>query len=258
MKKAAIFVLAMLMMAACALADTPIVLTMNGTPIRAAINDTVTGRAFLDMLPWSTTVSRAPDDLCGSVSEELPAEDSEQQFGWRIGEIGWFDGWFTILVDNEEAFADGYRMIIGKVEAADIPAVQTMTGRIEITAELAQTAEQITLEANGKSLTFTAADNEAGRALVEKLREGPVTVATHSYGDFEQVGALGFELPANDTQITTQPGDIMLYAGDQLTIYYDSNTWSYTPLGHVEGATRESMLDVLGQEDTQVTLRLAE
>ncbi len=256
MKKAMILVLAALMMTACALADTPVILTMNGTPIRASINDTATGRAFLDMLPWSTTVSRAPDDLCGSVSEALPADSAEEQLGWHIGEIGWFDGWFTILVDNEEAFADGYRMIIGKVDEADIPTVQAMTGRIEIAVEKA--GAQIELSANGKTLTFTAADNEAGRALVEKLREGPVSVSTHSYGDFEQVGPLGFELPASDTQITTQPGDIMLYSGDQLTVYYDSNTWSYTPLGRVEGATRESMLDVLGQEDTTVTLTLVE
>ena len=53
------------------------------------------------------------------------------------------------------------------------------------------------------------------------------------YGSFEKVGPLGTTLPLNDTQITTTAGDIILYQGNQITIYYDTNSWNFTRLGKV-------------------------
>ena len=107
-------------------------------------------------------------------------------------------------------------------------------------------------------MTFNATleDNSSAESLVDLLREGPLTLSLHDYGDFEKVGPLGATLPTNDTQITTQPGDVILYQGNQLTIYYDENTWSFTRLAHIEGATRESLLSVLGEGDVEVTLSL--
>ena len=100
-------------------------------------------------------------------------------------------------------------------------------------------------------------DNPSAEAFADLLREGPVTVDMHDYGNFEKVGPLPQSLPANDEQITTSPGDVILYQGDQITIYYGENTWSFTRLAHVEGATRESLLSLLGEGDPQVTFSLA-
>jgi len=103
-------------------------------------------------------------------------------------------------------------------------------------------------------LVVTLADTDAARALAEKLQEGPVTVSLHAYGGFEKVGPLPWGLPASDGQTTAQPGDVMLYQGNQITVFTGSNSWAYTPLGHIEGATSESLLEVLGDGDVEVTL----
>lgn len=105
-------------------------------------------------------------------------------------------------------------------------------------------------------LVVTLADTDAARALAEKLQAGSVTVSLHAYGGFEQVGQLPWPLPASDEQITTQPGDVMLYQGDQITVFTGSNSWAYTPLGHIEGATSELLLEVLGDGDTEISLSL--
>ncbi len=118
---------------------TPIILEMNGTEVRAVLNDTLTAKEFMKLLPYSVTVSRAADDLCGSVREELPSDPTEGQKSWELGEIGWFGGWFTILVDHEERFSNmpGV-MIIGKVVDADMDTVTAFTGRVDITVRLAE------------------------------------------------------------------------------------------------------------------------
>ena len=78
----------------------------------------------------------------------------------------------------------------------------------------------------------------------------------HDYGNFEKVGPLPQSLPTNDQRITTSPGDTILYQGNQVTIYYDANTWSFTRLAKIEDATRESLLTVFGIGDVEVTLSL--
>ena len=113
-----------------------IILNMNGTPIHAKLYDNTAAKAFLELLPYTVTVSRATDDLCGTVSEELSHDPAEDQDTWAIGEIGWFDGWFTILCDNEKGMLKRTRTIIGKVDDEDIPVMQAMTGSVEIKVTL--------------------------------------------------------------------------------------------------------------------------
>ncbi len=91
----------------------------------------------------------------------------------------------------------------------------------------------ITIDGQTKSVTL--ADNEAVKALVEKLQQGPVTVTLNSSGGFEIWGALGFSLPTSNQQITAQPGDVILYNGSNICIFYGSNSWSYTRLGKIDG-----------------------
>ncbi|MDO4960204.1 MAG: cyclophilin-like fold protein, partial [Prevotellaceae bacterium] len=78
------------------------------------------------------------------------------------------------------------------------------------------------LKVNNSTLKVKLADNAATKALLERLKEGAITYNAHDYGGFEKVGALGFSLPSNDTRITTEPGDIMLYTSNQLCIFFDS------------------------------------
>ena len=75
------------------------------------------------------------------------------------------------------------------------------------------------------------------------------------YGGFEQVGSIGSILPSSDTRITTNPGDIVLYSSNQIVIFYDSNTWAYTKLGHIN-LSKSELTDLLGDEDVVITLSL--
>ena len=112
------------------------------------------------------------------------------------------------------------------------------------------------ISANGTSFSATFEDNSSAEAFAALLQDGPLTLSLRGYGDFDKVGPLGTSLPTNDEQIVTQPGDIILYQGDQITVYYGTNSWSFTRLAHIDGVTREDLLAVLGQGDVEVTFSL--
>ncbi len=112
---------------------------------------------------------------------------------------------------------------------------------------------------NGKhTLTATLADNSSAMAFYELLQKGPVTIKMHDYGSFEKVGPLGTTLPRNDTQITTTAGDIILYQGTQITIYYDTNSWNFTRLGKVDGVTQAELKKILGKGDVTAVFSVME
>lgn len=118
----------------------------------------------------------------------------------------------------------------------------------------------IRLTVNGRSFTATLVENSSSGALLERLERGDVSVRMDDYGDMEKVGSLGFSLPRNDARTTTAPGDLILYQGNSFVIYYDTNSWSFTRLGKVDGVTsREQMLELLGGKgEITVTLSLKE
>ena len=97
-------------------------------------------------------------------------------------------------------------------------------------------------------------DNDAVRALRELVAEQPLTIEMSMYGGFEQVGSIGTDLPRNDTQTTTQAGDIVLYAGDQMVVFYGSNSWAYTRLGRVTDKTAGEMAELLSHGDVTITV----
>ena len=74
------------------------------------------------------------------------------------------------------------------------------------------------------------------------------------YGGFEQVGAIGTSLPRNDVQTVTSSGDIVLYSGNQIVVFYGSNSWAYTRLGRITDKTPQEMAELLGNGDTTVTI----
>ena len=100
-------------------------------------------------------------------------------------------------------------------------------------------------------------DNSSAQAFSKMLLEGPVTIRMSDYGDMEKVGPLGKSLPTNDENITTGPGDLILYQGNSLVIYYDTNTWNFTRLGKIDGVTRQELLAAFGNGDVTVTLSLS-
>ncbi|MCR5142835.1 MAG: hypothetical protein K6C68_09980 [Ruminococcus sp.] len=113
---------------------------------------------------------------------------------------------------------------------------------------------KLRISVNGTELTATLAETAAAKELAEKLKAEPVTVTLDEYGGFEKVGELPWRLTQTDESIVTEAGDIMLYQGSQMTIFYDSNTWSYTRLGSIDDITGEELADLFGDGSITVTL----
>jgi len=91
-------------------------------------------------------------------------------------------------------------------------------------------------------------DNESVKDLKKHAKDG-LTIELHQYGDFEQTGLLGFTLVSNDTEMNVGPGDIVLYNSNQICLYYDNNSWSFTKLGHIN-LSKSELRELLAEEDT--------
>ena len=117
---------------------------------------------------------------------------------------------------------------------------------------------EIKITISGKSLPVKIEDNAATKALVAALRESSITYEADDYGGFEKVGALGRSLPTSNTQISTQPSDVILYSGNQIVLFYGSNSWSYTRIGKMEYGTLDELKSFLkaGQGKISVSLSL--
>lgn len=114
----------------------------------------------------------------------------------------------------------------------------------------------VNIEVNGETLKVKLSDNSSAEALKALLEEGPLTVEMEDYANMEKVGNLGTDLPRNDERITTEAGDVILYQGNQLVIYYAPNTWTFTRLGKVQDLTGEELYQILGSGGVTATLTL--
>lgn len=114
----------------------------------------------------------------------------------------------------------------------------------------------LNIAVNKTVLTAALADNSSARALAELLADGPLSVEMRDYNRMEKVGPLGADLPANDEWIDAQAGDLILYQGNQLVIYYGANSWSLTRLGRIEGVGEGELRDILGGGDVGITLSM--
>ena len=118
--------------------------------------------------------------------------------------------------------------------------------------ELSQKKEQsMKMYINAEKVRVLWEDNESVKALNELL---PIEIEMKMYSDFEQVGSIGKKLPRNDVQMTTKSGDIVLYAGDQLVVFYGSNSWAYTKLGKID-LNEDKLKDLLGNGDVKIALK---
>ena len=107
-----------------------------------------------------------------------------------------------------------------------------------------------------EALTILPSGNSSSDAFIALLQSEDVTVDMHDYGNFEKVGPLGTSLPRNDEPITTEPGDVILYQGNQITIYYDVNSWNFTMLGKVQNKTQEELKAFLGNDSVSIRFSL--
>lgn len=115
-------------------------------------------------------------------------------------------------------------------------------------------AEKMILQIGDSAFTATLESNTAVDALVEMMNDAPVTIQMRDYSGFEKVGSLGTSLETDDSRTTTRAGDIVLYNGNQIVVFYGSNSWSYTRLGKIDDLS--GWEDALGSGDVTVTFSL--
>ena len=113
--------------------------------------------------------------------------------------------------------------------------------------------DELLLSVGDKNLSVEWEDNESVDALKD-LAGSEMKINMAMYGGFEQVGSIGTSLPRNDSQMTTSPGDIVLYSGNQIVIFYGSNSWAYTRLGKITGLNEKELEDTFGNGNVTIGL----
>ena len=144
-------------------------------------------------------------------------------------------------------------------EPADIGTPETSestdTAGPDVETEPSEEESALKLTVGDYEFTATFADNPSAEEFRDLLAQGPVTVTMEDYGGFEKVGPLGTTLTRSDEQITTEPGDVILYQGNQITIYYGTNSWNFTRLARIDDPT--DLQEKLGEGTVQVTFSLS-
>ena len=128
-------------------------------------------------------------------------------------------------------------------------------GQIQDSKTESEDAETMRMKINETDVEVAWEDNESVEALKELARDS-LRIQMSMYGGFEQVGSIGKSLPREDHQTTTQAGDIVLYSGNQLVVFYGSNAWAYTRLGRIVDKSASELTELLGNGDVAITLTL--
>lgn len=113
---------------------------------------------------------------------------------------------------------------------------------------------EMILRIENEEINVVWEDNQSVNALKELVSEKELSISMHMYGGWEQVGSIGTGLPRNDVQTTAKPGDIMLYSGDQIVVFYGDNSWAYTKLGTMDGYTQAQLREMLGNGNVTLTI----
>ena len=157
----------------------------------------------------------------------------------------------SVNVTNEESSSEALSSEEQKTESEEITGSDSE----------GQTAEEEAVKTLQMKIADTVVevaweDNESVEALRKLCEEEPLTIEMSMYGGFEQVGSIGSNLPRNDVETTTSAGDIVLYSGNKMVVFYGSNSWAYTRLGHITDQDEAGMAQLLSNGDVTITVSL--
>ncbi len=151
-------------------------------------------------------------------------------------------------------------------EQEDAKKLEAETGEVKTEIQPAEATQESTeqevtemkmkIQVGDTTFTATLAENSSVDAFKELMADGPLTLNMSDYAGMEKGADLGVTLPQNNEQMNTQAGDIILYQGSTFVIYYDTNSWSLTPIGKIDNVDEESLKAALGTGDVTVTLSI--
>ena len=218
-------------MAACGKNDT-----QAQTPGRQAEPSTIEGSSQSDILNGSENAdeSSVAMNFTDTAAETMPE---------------------STMVDENETAAESVEAASEAESVQETERNETDAAETDIQNNTEEnTVTNMNVQVGDVVFSATLEENEAVSALVEMMRESPVVIQMSDYSGFEKVGSLGTSLPASNSQTTTQTGDIVLYNGNQIVIFYGSNSWNYTRLGHIDDLT--GWEEALGRGDVTVIFSL--
>ena len=219
-------------MAACGKNDT-----QAQIPGRQAEPSTIEGSSQSDILNGSENAdeSSVAMDFTDTAAETMPE---------------------STMVDENETAAESVEAASEAESVQETEMNETGAAETDIPNHTEEnTVTNMNVQVGDVVFSATLEENEAVSALVEMMRESPVVIQMSDYSGFEKAGPLGASLPANNSQTTTQAGDIVLYNANQIVIFYGSNSWSYTRLGHIDDLT--GWEEALGRGDVTVIFSLS-
>ena len=141
-----------------------------------------------------------------------------------------------------------------EISAQNPSSEQESAENMQLKSESEDAEPMLQMKIGETPVTVEWEENESVEALKELCLNAPLTIQMSMYGGFEQVGPIGQSLPREDRQTTTQAGDIVLYSGSQIVVFYGSNSWAYTRLGRITDKSASELTELLGKGDVAVTL----
>lgn len=227
-----------------------------------------------ESVPSRTEWTRPEEESAGQTADDLPDEEDEKSAADELSAQGIPESGESGQVQAAQSPAQdtagqaAIQTVPAEQPSGDVPPekAETAAPGTEISGEKApaEPAEEpsasseeesmLNIKVGDQTLLAVWEENSSAEAFRELLSQGPLTVEMEDYGGFEKVGDLGTTLPRNDTQITTQPGDVILYQGNQITIYYGTNTWNFTRLARI--ADPGDLKEKLGDGTVCVTFSL--
>lgn len=157
----------------------------------------------------------------------------------------------VVSINTKKLSKSTHKIVVNVKKSSKVKAASAKSS-----VKIKDSSKHIKLKVNGHALDVKLENNKAAKALLEKLKKGDITINAKEYGGFEKVGGLGFSLPADDKYITTKAGDIVLYDGDEVSLFYNSNSWDYTRLGKVQNVNSNDLKQILGSGNVKLTFTL--
>ncbi len=235
------------------LSDMQVKVTSQGRTSTFRLYDTVAAKELYEQLPLELELINFRDaQWMFYPPEKLNVSDEEAYHDGKKGELSYYEPWGDVFMLYEDFYAGDEMHRLG-VGVTGIDNIADMSGTVVIDREEVKNKMQISI--GEYSFTATLADNSSAQALYQLLADGSITIDMEDYGGFEKVGPLGTSLPTNDEQIATEIGDIILYQGNKLVIYYSTNSWSFTRLGKIEDT--KLLKEALGSGNVTVTFSIA-
>jgi len=269
--------------------DLQILVEADGNQITFQLNGSAAAQDFYDQLPLSTWIENyGNNEKIFYPPDTLNVADTPMAEKASAGTLAYYEPWGDVVFfyGNHEGAAGLYELgqtisgteeienltgeiLISRLEGNDdrsaaasessaAPAGQQPSQNTPVQQEPMEVDTEMKLYVQVGDSVFTATleDNTAVDAFVEMMKNGSVVIQMRDYSGFEKVGSLGTSLPTSDRQTTTQSGDIVLYTGNQIVVFYGSNSWSYTRLGRIDDLT--GWEEALGSGDVSVSFSLSQ